>query len=228
MKRLLSCLRSVALVAAGLGIAAGAHAQTRLSINGLVADSVQTFSADALDAFSLKEVSVTARGNTAGAAGSFRMPITEIYLGASKYTGIGGGVVKGGSIGSALEITRISEESGRRIGLTLANFRIDYHRKLVLADVTPWGGKTVPEQAVYTYKVRRAMATEPDASGKLVLDERLVGLRLTPSMIERFTQALELDEISVAVIESTDFGELRQKIDIALRTPVSATPYVPQ
>lgn len=224
----LSCVRQIAIAALGLGVAIGAQAQTRVSINGLVADSVQVFSQDAMDAYSLKSVTVSARGNTAGSGDTFRMPITEIYLGNSKYTGIGGGIVKGGAVGSALDISCLSEITGRRIGLTLANFRIDYHRKLVMADVTPHGSQTIANQAVYTYKVRRAMAIEADASGKLVLDERLVGLRLTPTMITQMTQALELDEVSVAVIESIEFGELKQKIDIAFRSPVSATPYAPQ
>lgn len=224
----LSCVRHIAIAAMCLGIAMGAQAKTRVSINGLVADSVQVFSQDAMDAFAIKSVTVSARGNTAGGGDTFRMPITEIYLGPSKYTGIGGGIFKGGSIGAALEMTRVSTRSGKLIGTTLANFRIDYHRKLVLADVTPIGGATLPEQPVYTYTVRRAMAIEPDASGKLTLEESLTGLRLTSSMVQHFKQVLELDKISTVIIESIEFGELKQKIDIAYRSPVSATPYTPQ
>ena len=224
----LSRVRQVAIAALALGVAVGAHAQTKVSINGLVADSVQVFSQDAMDAYAIKSVTVTARGNTSGAGDTFRMPITEIYLGNSKYAGIGGAIVKGGAVGSALEITCLSEITGKRIGLTLANFRIDYHRKLVMADVTPLGSQTLANQAVYSYKVRRAMAIEADANGKLVLDERLVGLRLVPGMVTQMTHALELDEISVAVIESIEFGELKQKIDIALRSTVSDKPYIPQ
>jgi hypothetical protein len=228
MFRSLSGVRHVAIAALSLGVAAGVQAQTRISINGLVADSVQVFSQDALDAYDLKSVTVTARGNASGSGNTFRLPITEVYLGNSKYSGIAGGIVKGGAVGSALEIACISDITGQRIGLTLANFRIDYHRKQVMADVTPLGGQTLANQAVYTYKVRRAMAIEADASGKLVLDERLVGLRLTPAMVAQMTRSLELDEISVAVIESIEFGELKQKIDIAFRAPVSDKPYIPQ
>lgn len=228
MFRRFSTPRQLAIAALSLGIAAGVQAQTRVSINGLVADSVQVFSSDALDAFGLKEVTVSARGTTTGSGDTFRMPITEIYLGPSKYTGIGGGIFKGGSIGAALDMSRNSEVTGQPIGATLANFRIDYHRKLVLADFTPKGGKTLPEQPVYSYKVRRAMAIEADTSGKLTLDEKLVGLRMTPVMVQHLTQALELDEVAVAVIEGIEFGELRQKIDIAFRPLVSATPYTPQ
>lgn len=224
----LSCVRHIAIAAMGMGIAMGAQAQTRVSINGLVADSVQVFSQDAMDAYAIKSVTVSARGNTAGSGDTFRMPITEIYLGNSKYVGIGGGIVKGGAVGSALDISCLSDVTGQRIGLTLANFRIDYHRKLVMADVTPHGGQTITNQAVYTYKVRRAMAIEADASGKLVLDERLVGLRMTTNMVKQMTQSLELDEISVAVIESIEFGELKQKIDIAFRPLVSDKPYTAQ
>lgn len=228
MFRNLSSVRHVAIAALSLGIAAGVHAQTRMSVNGLVADSVMVFSQKALDAYDLKYVTVTARGNASGAGGTFRMPITEVYLGQSKYSGIGGGIVKGGAVGSALEINGVSDITGERVGLTMANFRIDYHRKQVMADVTPMGGQTLTNQAVYDYKVRRAMAIEADASGKLVLDERLVGLRLTPSMLALMTRVLELDEFSVGVIETLDFGELKQKIDIAFRAPVSDKPYTPQ
>lgn len=131
-------------------------------------------------------------------------------------------------MGSALEINGVSDITGERVGLTMANFRIDYHRKQVMADVTPMGGQTLTNQAVYDYKVRRAMAIEADASGKLVLDERLVGLRLTPSMLALMTRVLEFDEFSVGVVETLDFGELKQRIDIAFRAPVSDKPYTPQ
>lgn len=228
MLKHLTGTRPLAIAALGLGIALNAQAQTRLSINGLVADSVQVFSENAMDAFGLKNVTVAARGTASGGGDTFRMPITEIYLGSSKYTDIGGGVVKGGSIGAALEMTRQSTKTGKLIGTTLANFRIDYHRKLVLADVTPLGRATLPEQPVYTYTVRRAMAIEPDTSGKLTLDETLTGLRLTPSMVQHFKQVLELDKISVSIIESIEFGELKQKIGIAFRSPVSDKPYIPQ
>ncbi len=224
----LSCVRHIAIAAMGMGIAMGAQAQTRVSINGLVADSVQVFSQDAMDAYAIKSVTVSARGNTAGSGDTFRLPITEIYLGNSKYVGIGGGIVKGGAVGSALDISCLSDVTGQRIGLTLANFRIDYHRKLVMADVTPHGGQTITNQAVYTYKVRRAMAIEADASGKLVLDERLVGLRMTTNMVKQMTQSLELDEISVVVVESIELGELKQKLDIAFRPLVSDKPYTAQ
>lgn len=219
-------LCAVALSAV-LGLSAtSATAQLRLPINSLAADSFQTFSDDAVNAFAMKNVTVTARGNTREADGEYRMPITEIYLGPSKYTGLGGGIFKGGSIGAALEFTRIQEKTGQRIGLTLANFRIDYHSKKVIADVTPIGGTTTPEQAIYDFQVIRPIVQEPNAQGKLVMEELLGDLRLTPEAVASFTKALSLDAVSVIVIKGIDFGTLFQSINLTIRATTPATPYI--
>lgn len=223
-----SLMRWTAAVVCAFG-ATTASAQLRVAINSLTADSVQTFSEDALNDFDVKGVTVTAKGNTVQTTNgsSYRMPITEIYIGPSKYTGLAGGIFKGGAIGSALLISRDSEVNGKRIGVTLANFRVDYHRKQVLADVTPMGGKTTAGQAIYDFKVLRPMVQEPNAQGKLALEEVLGDLRFTPETIASLTTALELDEISVAVISDMDNGKLVQKIDLTLRVPAPTAPYVP-
>lgn len=204
-----------------------ANAQLRLPVNTLTADSVQTFSQDALGAFDLKGVSITAKGNTRASDASYRMPITELYLGPSKYTGVAGAIYKGGAVGSALLISRASEVTGQRIGLTLANFRINYHSKQVVADVTPLGGKTTPEQAIYNFKVVRPIVQEPNAQGKLALEEVLGDLRFTPETIRALVNALELDEIDEAVISDLDNGKLVQKIDLTPRAATPAAPYIP-
>ena len=225
--RLHSLMRWTTAVVCAFG-ATTASAQLRISLNGVSGDSVQIFSEDALGAFDLKGVTVAAKGNTVQTNGSsYRMPITEIYLGPSKYTGLAGGIFKGGAIGSALLIARTSEVSGKRIGLTLANFRIDYHRKQVLADVTPVGGKTTAGQAIYNFKVLRPMVQEPNAQGKLALEEVLGNLIFTPETLASLTAALELDELATFVISELDNGKLVQKIDLTLRAPVPTAPYVP-
>lgn len=207
---------------------AAAVAQTRILINTLTADSFQTFSDDAVASFDLKNVTVTARGNAQATQDAYRMPITEIFLGPSKFTGLAGGTYKGGSVGSALEITRVHEKTGQRIGLTMANFRINYHSKKVIADVTPIGGKTTLEQAIYDFQVIRPMVFEPNAQGKFVLEETLGDLRLTPETVLTFTKALELDPVSVIVIKGIDFGTLVQNINLAPRAATSTTPYTAQ
>lgn len=222
-----SLMRWTAAAVCAFG-ATTASAQLRISINSLTADSVQVFSEDALVAFDLKGATVTAKGNAVQTNGSsYRMPITEIYLGPSKFTGLAGGILKGGATGSALLISRDSEVTGKRIGVTLANFRIDYHRKQVLADVTPTGGKTTADQAIYNFKVLRPMVLEPNAQGKFALEEVLGDLRFTPETIASLTAALELDEVAVAVISDIDNGKLVQKIDLTLRAPARTAPYVP-
>lgn len=224
-------IRSLMAWSAALVCAFGAtpaQAQLRLPVNTLSADSFQTFSEDALAAYDLKGVTVTAKGNARAAAdGSYRLPITELLIGPSKYVGMAGGVVKGGAVGSALLIARTSEISGKRIGLTLANFRTDYHGKRVLADVTPIGGKTTAGQAIYTFRVLRPIVLEPNAQGKFLMEEVLGDLRLTPESIASLVAALELDEIDQAVLTEIDNGTLVQKIDLTPRAAVSAAPYVP-
>lgn len=222
-----SLMRWTAAAVCAFG-ATTASAQLRISINSLTADSVQIFSKDALFAFNLLETTVTAKGNTVQTNGSsYSMPITEVYLGPSKFTGPAGGIIKGGATGSALLISRDSEVTGKRVGVTLANFRIDYHRKQVLADVTPTGGKTTSDQAIYNFKVLRPMVLEPNAQGKLALEEVLGDLRFTPETIASLTVALELDAMAVAVIPHIDNGKLVQKIDLTLRAPARTAPYVP-
>ncbi len=208
--------------------ATSASAQLKILINGTKSDSIQTFSEDALNAYDLQGISVVAKGNTRMAGTSYRMPVTEIYLGSSKYTGIGGAAFKGASSGAALEIVRISDVSGKRIGLTLANFAIDYQRKQVLADITPFGGVTLKAQPLYNFKVIRPIVIgEPNAAGKYIMEEKLGNLRLTPGALAQFTTALELDEISVAVSESIEFGTLAQTIDLTPRAVTPTAPYVP-
>lgn len=205
-----------------------AMAQTRILLNTLTADSFQTFSDEAVASFDLKNVTVTARGNARETPDAYRMPITEIYLGPSKFTGLAGSTYKGGSVGSALEITRVHEKTGQRIGLTMANFRINYHSKKVIADVTPLGGTTTPEQAIYDFQVIRPMVFEPNAQGKFVLEETLGDLRLTPETVVSFTKALQLDAVSVIVIKGIDFGTLVQSINLAPRAATPTTPYIAQ
>lgn len=224
----LSCVRHIAIAAMGLGIAMGAQAQTRVSINGVVADTIQTFSKGAMAANRASGISIHARGNTSGGANSFAMPITEIHIGRSKYVGLGDATVLGRTVGSALEIERIVEDTGERLTMTLANCGVDYHRRLVLCDATPMGGQTQLSQPVYTFTVRDAMAMEPDVNGKFVLRELLSKLTLTPTMLAQMASALQLDAMSVAAIRKLDFGTLENKIEIALRKQVVATPYIPQ
>lgn len=228
MFQAMSSLRPLALLAMGAAVGMGAQAQTRISINGVVADTIQTFSRGAMAANRASGITIYARGNTTGSGNSFVMPITEIYLGRSKYAGLPDATVMGRTVGSALEVERIVEDTGERLTITLANCGVDYHRRVVLCDATPMGGQTQASQPVYSFSVRNAMAMEPDVNGNFVLQESLTRLTLTPSMLSMMASALQLDAMSVAAIRKLDFGTLENKIQIALRKQVPAAPYTPQ
>lgn len=203
-----------------------AHAQLTLPINTLTADSVQQFTELAKDSFDTLGVQVTAKGNTVESNGAYRMPITSITLGKSKYVGTPDATIRGSSTGSALEIARV--DRGTRRSVTLANFTVDYHQKKVLADVTVRGQSTVPQMAIYDFSVKRPLDLDVNTQGLIELNERLVNLRLTPAMIQTLTSALNLPSFAGAIMRDTDYGTLQQTIVVKWRAATPMTPYVPQ
>lgn len=217
-------LPSLAFAALPLLPLGTAHAQLTVPVNTLTADSVQEFTEMAQDSFDLLGIQVTAKGNTRKLDGTYRMPITSITLGKSKYVGTPDAAVKGSSTGSALEIARL--DRGTRRNVTLANFTVDYHRKLVLADVTPLGQSVIPQTPVYHFTVKRPLDLNINAQGLIQLDEQLVNLRLTDSMIQTMSSALNLPSFAGAVMKATDYGTLAQTILVKWRTATPMTPYV--
>ena len=201
-----------------------AHAQLTVPVNTLTADSVQEFTDTARTSFALFGIQVTGKGNTREVEGTYVMPITSITLGKSKYVGTPDATVKGSSTGSALDIHRTDKGVLRRI--TLANFTVDYHRKLVLADVTPLGQSVIPQTPVYHFTVKRPLDLNINAQGLIQLDEQLVNLRLTDSMIQTMSSALNLPSFAGAVMKATDYGTLAQTILVKWRTATPMTPYV--
>ncbi|NBD22015.1 hypothetical protein GTZ97_15250 [Aquabacterium fontiphilum] len=225
-----SALRPFVL-AAGLAAASLSAQALTLTIptNFLVADSVQKFSAVAMDSFSVAGVQVIPLGNATAVAGTddaFRLPITTITISNFKIAG-------GDAKGSALEISRIAPRGtpsvGKKVGITLANFTINYNTKQVLADITPLGGTTVRQAPLYNFNVATPLGLKYKfpltVTGREVLDR----LTLTQQTREAFISRLELKAFEIGALDTVDtFGTLTQEIFLQFRArPVSTTPYTP-
>lgn len=214
-------LPKITIVAALLAACGSASALT-LSTSALVANSVQQFSQDALDSYELFKVAITPLGNaTAGTAvGSYVLPITSITMGSDL------SIQGGSSVGSALEIARI--KNGIKVGLTVANFTINYTTSQVLADSTPIGGTTTKQAPLYNFTRVTALSLKYKFPLSITMNETLGTLKLAPEAIEAMMTGLALPAYARPVITDIDFGTLTQDIKVAFRTKaVSTKPYVP-
>ena len=213
-------LRSFAVAATMATAAASASALT-IPTESLQANSTQNFSQDALDQFDLFAIGVTALGNATAAAtpGSFNLPVTSISVNSSLK------VSSGSAVGSALEIARTYR--GNKVGVTIANFKINFETHQVLADVTPIGGTTVPQMAVYTFNEATPLGLKYKfpltISGAQLLDK----LFLTPDGITIIAKALALPAFAPALMQTTDFGNIAIDVKVGFRQAVSTKPYVP-
>ena len=223
----------LAAVSAALVMGSAAHADLTIPFAATNSNSVQAFPAENLNAFDLVQLTVEARGNTTAVgtpvpgetngtltAPAFSFPVTKIVIG-SKLN-----IASGSAVGSALYFKRFNDETGATVGFTLANFTIDYVKKMVLADVTPNGGVAAMQRPVYTFNVATPLALKYKfpltVTGHEVLDQ----LKLTEEAKGVFTQVLELPEFALFALDF-DYGTLTQDISTNLRkTKVSSQPYV--
>jgi hypothetical protein len=224
-------MRREILIATLLAAGATAHANLTVPVNALVANSVQAFSSDAMNAFALESVSVTALGNatavpdavdpTTGAPNAFSLPITTITIGP------GLKIVKGDARGSALYFSRTYK--GAEVGVYLANFRINYGAKQVLADVTIKGSSTTAsQQAIYNFDTQTPLGIKYQLPLKITGHEVLDHLYLTEETKTSFMTGLKLPAFVRGVLDAVDFGTLTQDIAVRFRAkPVSMKPYVP-
>jgi hypothetical protein len=222
-------LRSIA-VASALGLAAlSAQANLTIPFNATQSNSVQAFPADVLQLMELVYLEIQAKG-TATAVGAvlpetsnpsaFNFPITKIVIG-SKLN-----IASGSAVGAALVFRRANDEGTAYIGLTLANFTIDYVRKQVLADLTPMGGSTTTQAAIYNFHTATPLALKYKFPLTITGHEVLDQLYLTTETKAAFKSSLELPEFALGTLEK-DFGTLTQDISTKLRKPaVSTKPYV--
>lgn len=220
-----------AIATAVLAAATSAHADLSIPFGFTNSNSVQTFTKDDLDAFDLVNLTVTPAG-TATAVGTvsagdnvknnnaFSFPITKIVIG-SKLN-----IASGSAGGSALKFDRVDLDTGEALGFTLANFTIDYDKKLVLADVTPKGGATTKQQPVYKFNVATPLALKYKFPLTVTGHEVLDHLLLSDAAKALFISALKLPEFAIPALE-LEFGTLTQDISTNLRkTAVSGNPYV--
>lgn len=226
----ISTFRPLVLAAgfAAATLSAQAFALT-IPTNALVADSVQKFSEVAMDAFSVAGVEVIPLGNATAVPGTedaFKLPITTITISGFKIAG-------GDAKGSALEISRTAPRgtpsAGKKVGVTLANFTINYVTKQVLADITPLGGTTDRQAPLYNFNVATPLGLKYKfpltVTGREVLDQ----LTLTQQTREAFITKLELRAFEIGALDTVDtFGTLTQEIFLKFRpVPVSNKLYTP-
>lgn len=218
-------LRAFAMGAAIVAAPLSAQAALTLTIptNALQANAVQAFSDDGLASFDLVGITVKPLGNATAVAnvtGAFNLPVTSISLQLVKVAG-------GSSAGSALEFNRINDETGEAVRVTLANFRIDFNSKKVLADATQKGKATVPNFEIYNFHEKTSLAFKYQfplsISGKQVLDQ----LFLTPAAQLLFREGLQLPDFTDEVLKIVDFGVINIDVAVKLRSrPISSRPYV--
>lgn len=219
-------IRTLTAAAAVLAMGSAQAAATMLTlpVNALVADSVQTFSQEALDNFDIFTIAVSPLGNTTQSAtnpAQYSLPITSVSVGWDLK------VQKGGASGSALNIVR-TFRSGRQASIVLANFNIDYGTKQVYADATPKGGVTTKQLAVYNFNVLTPLAIKYVFPFSITMHEELNTLKFTPAAVDAIMAGLELNAVVRPVVEAQDNGTLTQDIALKFRAKaVSATPYTP-
>ena len=217
--------RAVSLATAAVFAASAAQALT-IPTNALKAESFQVFSESALQSYALFGVSISALGNASAVAGTtntFSLPVTSISIGLTD----GLKVESGRAVGSALEIARIDPATGKKRGLTIANFTIDFKNNQVLADTTPIGGVTQPQAPVYNFVKLQELALKYKFPLSISLKEQLGDLRLVD--VNGTADALGIDRfLANAVIPQIDFGVINIDVGVAFRSkPVSTKPYVP-
>jgi len=214
-------LRSFAVAATFATVAASASALT-LPTESLQANSVQAFSEKALKQNKLLGIEVTPLGNATATAttGAYNLPVTSISVNSSLK------VTSGAAVGSALEISRLNDDLVK-VGITLANFKINFETHQVLADVTPFGGVTMPQRAVYKFNEAIPLTLKYKFPLTITGTQLLDKLFLTPEGIAVLTSALELPEFAPDLLVKTDFGTIGIEVKVGLRKPVSTRPYVP-
>lgn len=231
MKLAAVSLRATAAAVALFAVSA-AHADLTIPFAWTESNSVQTFTQDNLDSFDLVHLSVVAKGNAKavgapinGGSGSvnyqsYSFPITKIVIGS------GLKIASGTASGAALYFDRMNEDTGAMLGLTLANFTIDYAKKQVLADTTPKGGTTLKMMPLYNFTVNTPLGLKYSFPLKITLHEQLGDLRLTAQAQNIILTTLELNADIVAESLAASFGTLTQDVTTTLRSKaVSTTPY---
>jgi hypothetical protein len=232
-----SMTRTQFAVAALALAAAGAHAgNTTIKTTGLVANSVQKFSSgdtgnadtsSALDVFAVGGVSVAPVGNATAVSGttdSFSFPITSITAD-SKLN-----IVSGDAKGSGLKIYRTKTVGGvaTELAVYIANFTIDYTRKLVLADTSlSIDGSVTKQMPIYAFTATTPLSLKYKFPLTITGHEVLAKLVFSTEAFDAQAKGLKLTAVEKAALGAVaDFGTLTQDIAVKARSKaVSDTPY---
>ena len=216
-------IRTIAVAAALVAVGTSANALT-IGTSGLVANSIQAFSQDALDQFDLFAITVTPLGNATATAtvGAFNLPVTSISVNSSFK------ISAGTATGSALKIGRTL--TAGEYSVTVANFEIDFINHMILADVTVANpgvpSVTTKKASVYSFNEASPLALKYKfpltITGTQVLDK----LFLTESAQQTMYTGLKLPKVALGVLPTTDFGTVTQDIKVAFRKAVSTAPYI--
>ena len=215
------------VLAAGMTAQAQAATLLTLPLQGTVSDSVQAFSKDAMNGFRALDITVVPKGNATAVANttdSFSFPVTKVAIGTKL------NIASGSAVGSALYISRIDydTEGEPEVGVTLANFTINYETSQVLADTTSKGGTTNKQMPLYDFKTQTPLALKYKFPLTITGNELLNDLRLTAQAKQAMISSLNLPVFAVPLLNN-DFGTLTQSISTNLRKKaVSTTPYAPQ
>jgi hypothetical protein len=216
-----------AATAAALMTVVGAAQALTLNTSALNANSTQTFSEDAVGAFTTYATTVEAAGTTTDAGNyTFVLPVTKVVIGSSLKP------TSGDASGAALKFSRTSPATGVTRSLYLANFRIDYTAGKVLADrsMLDSTGTAVTENIeVYTFGTQEVLALKYKFPLSISLNEVLGPLTLSSAAIESFITGLKLPNAGLVrgTLPLVDFGTLRQLIEVSFRKKaVDNTPFV--
>lgn len=218
-------------LAAGLAFSGAASAGITLDTSGLKADAVLKFSPKAAGASTAANIGFTPLGNTTAlptsevidpdteepvTIQSFNMPVTKATV----------------SIGWDLKITANNGQSSRSAlwikkgsrSVALANFSIDFDKKVVYADIIT-GGVTTSKATIYTF-----VETVPQKISfkNLVLNQSVTlgNLVFTESTANAIGDALNLAGPLRAVLSTLDYGTISILVTSYKRTPkANATPF---
>lgn len=227
----LSSLRTIAVASAVGAASFAAQADLAIPINATVSDSVQAFPEPVMRAFKAVDIKVTAGGTATaldapglgGNPSKFDLPITRIVIGP------GLSIKSGSAVGSALVFTRVDYDEATDAEvtrtLTLANFTIDYARKLVLADTTHSGKATSRQLPIYKFNTATPLNLRYKFPLSISAYEQLDKLFLTDEAKAAYTQGLTLPVFAIPSLQN-DFGTLTQTINLKLRpNPINPRPY---
>lgn len=209
----------VTMAALIMMIPTSSQAGLKVPVNFTINDSIHDFPEETLTFWKALGIRAEARGTSkalnepgpAGNSSSFNFPITKIEIGSWMK------IVAGQAEGSGIAYIR-NNEAGDQAQLVLANFSIDYKRRLVIADATYSNKPTVRRLAIFIFDVESPLKLGYGLPLSVTGYEKLTNLRLTADAKAIYKDALQLPESAYPYLENT-FGTLTQVSSSRRRSP---------